>query len=137
MQSVVCFLKLDADRFCCEMKMGDGMTGSPVARMLVLGRNFGTLIALSFGVAAPAVFIVHALEQHLVLPALSALFFVAAALAAAMAFSIRIRNNTETVNLWDVAGGLVITGCAASVMGEPEQVTQLFEHLFERPSNVQ
>ena len=54
------------------------------------------------------------------------------ALAAIMALSARARRNTENLNLWDVAGGLVITGCAASVMGEPEQVAQLFEHLFER-----
>jgi len=103
-----------------------------MARMFLFGRNFGTLIALSFAVALPAFFIVYSLEQHLVLPALSVLFFGTAALAAIMAFSINAKKNTETLNLWDIAGGLVITGCAASVMGEPEQVAQLFEHLFER-----
>ena len=85
----------------------------------------------------PAFFIVYALEPHLVLPALSVLFFAAAALAAITALSIRTNKNTENLNLWDVAGGLVITGCAASVLGEPEQVAQLFEHLFERRSNIQ
>ena len=103
-----------------------------MARMFLFGRNFGTLIALSFAVALPAFFIVYSLEQHLVLPALSVLFFGTAALAAIMAFSIKAKKNTETLNLWDIAGGLVITGCAASVMGEQEQVAQLFEHLFER-----
>ena len=103
-----------------------------MARMFLFGRNFGTLIALSFAVALPAFFIVYSLEHHLVLPALSVLFFGTAALAAIMAFSIKAKKNTETLNLWDIAGGLVITGCAASVMGEPEQVAQLFEHLFER-----
>ena len=103
-----------------------------MARMFLFGRNFGTLIALSFAVALPAFFIVYSLEQHLVLPALSVLFFGTAALAAIMAFSIKAKKNTETLNLWDIAGVLVITGCAASVMGEPEQVAQLFEHLFER-----
>lgn len=109
------------------------MTGSPIARMFLFGRNFGSLIALTLAVAVPAFFIVHTLETHLVLPALSVLFFGTAALVAIMAFSVRSKKNTETLNLWDVAGGLVITGCAASVMGEPEQVAQLFEHLFERP----
>jgi len=113
------------------MRMGDGMTGSPMGRMFLFGRDFGTLIALSLAVIVPALFIVSALEPHLVLPALSVAFFGAAALAAIMALSIRARKNTESLNLWDVAGGLVITGCAASVMGEPEQVAQLFEHLFE------
>lgn len=117
--------------------MGDGMTGSPITRMFLFGRNFGSLIALTLAVAVPAFFIVHALETHLVLPALSVLFFGMAALAAIMAFSVRSKKDTETLNLWDVAGGLVITGCAASVMGEPEQVAQLFEHLFERSRHDQ
>ena len=103
-----------------------------MTRVFLFGRNFGTLIALTLAVAAPAFFIVYTLETHLVLPALSVLFFGIAALAAIMALSARARRNTENLNLWDVAGGLVITGCAASVMGEPEQVAQLFEHLFER-----
>ena len=113
------------------------MMGSPMTRMFLFGRNFGTLIALSVAVAIPAFFIVHTLETHLVLPALSVLFFGTAALAAIMALSARARKNTENLNLWDVAGGLVITGCAASVMGEPEQVAQLFEHLFERRNHDQ
>lgn len=107
------------------------MAGSPAAQKHFLGSSAGTLAVLSIALAAPAVFVVYKLEPHLVLPAFSVLFFLAAALAAIMAFSIKTQKNTENLNLWDVAGGLVITGCAASVMGEPEQVAQLFEHLFE------
>ncbi|CAN5128436.1 hypothetical protein BH10PSE10_BH10PSE10_10130 [soil metagenome] len=107
------------------------MAGSPAAQKDFAGSSFGTLVALSVALAAPAVVVVYRFEPHLVLPALSVLFFVAAALAAVTAFSTGTRRNTESVNLWDVAGGLVMTGCAASVMGEPEQVAQLFEHLFE------
>jgi fructose-1,6-bisphosphatase/inositol monophosphatase family enzyme len=104
--------------------------------MFLFGRDFGTLIALSLAVTVPAIFIVYALETHLVLPALSVMFFGTAALAAIMALSIRAGKKTESLNLWDVAGGLVITGCAASVMGEPEQAALLFEHLFERRSDA-
>ncbi len=107
------------------------MAGSPAAQKFLFGSSFGTLVVLSVALAAPAVFVVYTLEPHLVLAALSVLFFSAAALAAITALWIRTAKNTENVNLWDVAGGLVITGCAASVMGEPEQVAQLFEHLFE------
>lgn len=107
------------------------MAGSPTAQKHLLGSSFGTLALLSIALAASTVVAIHRLEPHLVLPALSALLFSGAALAAIMALSIRTRKNTENLNLWDVAGGLVITGCAASVMGEPEQVAQLFEHLFE------
>lgn len=113
------------------MKRGIEMAGSPAAQKFFFGSSSGTLVALSIALAAPAVFIVYALEPHLVLPALSVLLFSAAALAVVIALWIRTGKNTENVNLWDVAGGLVITGCAASVMGEPEQVAQLFEHLFE------
>ncbi len=111
--------------------MGIEMAGSPAAQKYFLGSSSGTLAVLSIVLAAPAFFIAYALEPHLVLPALSVLFFSAAALAAIIALWIRTGKNTENINLWDVAGGLVITGCAASVMGEPEQVAQLFEHLFE------
>ena len=107
------------------------MAGSPAALKHFLGGSSGTLVVLSVAIALPAVFIVYALEPHLVLAALSVLFFSAAAIAAATALSFRTGTNTENLNLWDIAGGLVITGCAASVMGEPEQVAQLFEHLFE------
>jgi hypothetical protein len=107
------------------------MAGSPAAQKYFLGSSSGTLALLTIVLAAPAVFVVYKLEPHLVLPALSVLLFSAAALAAVMALSIKTQKNTENLNLWDVAGGLVITGCAASVMGEPEQVAQLFEHLFE------
>lgn len=107
------------------------MMGSPLVQRFLAARSSGALLALSLALAAPVLFLVYALEPHLVLPALSVLFFAAAALAAFTALSVRTRKNTENVNLWDVAGGLVITGCAASVMGEPEQAAQLFEHLFE------
>lgn len=105
-----------------------------MSRMFLFDRNSVSLVALTLVVAIPAFFIIDSLESHLVLPALSVLFFGTAALAGVMAFSVRTKKNTENLNLWDVAGGLVITGCAASVMGEPEQVAQLFEHLFERRS---
>ena len=111
--------------------MGIEMAGSPAAQKFLFGSSFGTLVVLSITLAAPAFFVVYTLEPHLVLPALSVLFFSAAALAAMIALWIKTGKNTENLNLWDVAGGLVITGCAASVMGEPEQVAQLFEHLFE------
>lgn len=107
------------------------MAGSPAAQKHFFESSAGVLAVLSVVLAAPAAFIVYVLESHLVLPALSVLFFSAAALAAITALWIRTGKNTENLNLWDVAGGLVITGCAASVMGEPEQVAQLFEHLFE------
>ena len=115
--------------------MGIDVAGSPTMQKNFFGSSSGALAVLSIALAVPAILVVWKFEPHLVLPALSVVFFSAAALAAVTAFSIRARRNTVTVNLWDVAGGLVITGCAASVIGEPEQVAQLFEHLFETRSS--
>jgi hypothetical protein len=92
---------------------------------------------VSLGVGVPAVLIVLALRSDLVLAAFSVLLFGAAAIAAGLAFAVRAERKTPGLNLWDVAGGLVLTGCAASVFGEPENVALLFEHLFERQPESQ
>jgi hypothetical protein len=126
--------------FCSSIeheKMGNGMSGSPIDKFFDPARSFSALTVLSVVVAVPALLIVHALEPDLVLPALSVLLFSIAGIAAVVALSIKAKKDSRNLNLWDVAGGLVLTGCAASVLGEPEQVAQLFEHLFERKSNSQ
>lgn len=92
---------------------------------------------VSAAVGVPAVVIAQALEPDLALTALSAWLFVAAAVAGALALLLRAAQKTARANLWDVAGGLVLTGCAASVFGEPENVALLFEHLFERRAATQ
>lgn len=97
----------------------------------------GLLTLLSVALAVPAALIVYSLEMELILPAFSVLLFSGAAVAVVLACSVRTESDPEKLTLWDVAGGLVLTGCAASVLGEPDQVTQLFEHLFERRSNTQ
>lgn len=100
-------------------------------------QSAGLLTILSVALAVPAVLIVYSLEPELILPAFSVLLFFGAAVAVVLACSMNPQTDPEKLTLWDVAGGLVLTGCAASVLGEPDQVTQLFEHLFERRSNTQ
>ncbi|MEH2509594.1 hypothetical protein V1291_000948 [Nitrobacteraceae bacterium AZCC 1564] len=95
------------------------------------------LALVSVALAVPAALIVYSLEVELILPAFSVLLFSGAAVAVVLACSVRTETNPENLTLWDVAGGLVLTGCAASVLGEPDQVTQLFEHLFEHRPNTQ
>ncbi len=92
---------------------------------------------VSLGVGVPAILIVLALESDLVLAAMSVLLFAGATLAAGLALAFHAERRTPGLNLWDVAGGLVLTGCAASVLGEPENVALLFEHLFERRTATQ
>ncbi|HEY0219095.1 MAG TPA: hypothetical protein VGC26_04910 [Afipia sp.] len=94
-------------------------------------------MALTLGLAVPTGLIVRALEPDLVLPALTVLLFSGAALAVLLAVSVKAARNLKDLTMWDIAGGLAITGCAASLLSEPDQVTLLFEHLFERRSKIQ
>ncbi|RTL49812.1 MAG: hypothetical protein EKK40_15470 [Bradyrhizobiaceae bacterium] len=89
-------------------------------------------MALGLTLAIPAGVIVRTFEPSLVLPAFSVLLFMSAALAVLVAILLKAVRNRRGLTLWDIAGGLAITGCAASVLSEPDQVTLLFEHLFER-----
>ncbi len=100
-------------------------------------QSVGILSSLTLAVIVPALLIVRTLDPELVMIAFSLMFFLGATLMAATAWLIRSKRNPQNLSLWDVAGGLVITGCAASVLAEPDQAAQLFEHLFERQSTTQ
>lgn len=101
-----------------------------------LQRLFGPLTILSIAISVPAFFIVRELRPELVLPAMSALLFASAAMTALFAFSTGAERNAETLTLWDMAGGLALTGCAAAILGEPDQVAHFFDQMFERKSQA-
>ncbi|MCP3368383.1 hypothetical protein [Bradyrhizobium cajani] len=82
---------------------------------------FGLLTAL------PAVLAVHLLEPELVLPVFSALLFVEAAFAVIAARLIHVPDNADDITLWDIAGGFTLIGCAAAVLGEPDQAALFLE----------
>jgi hypothetical protein len=92
---------------------------------------------VSVALVAPAALIVLTLNLDLALIAFSVLLFAGAAVAATFAFVFRTKPRAPDLNLWDIAGGLALTGCAASIFGEPEHVALLFEHLFERRTAAQ
>ncbi len=100
-------------------------------------QSVAILSSLSLAVIVPVLLIAQTLDPELVMIAFSLMFFLGALLAAVAAWLIRSKRNSQNLSLWDVAGGLVITGCAASVLAEPDQAVQLFEHLFERRSTSQ
>ncbi len=104
---------------------------------LVPARSVFVVAALTLGFAVPAGLILGALDADLVLPALALLLFAGAGIAVLMAVSVKAARNLKELTMWDIAGGLAITGCAASVFSESDQVTLLFEYLFERRSNLQ
>ncbi|MVT50252.1 hypothetical protein GPL17_07085 [Bradyrhizobium yuanmingense] len=80
---------------------------------------FGLLTAL------PAALAFHLLEPELVLPAFSVLLFIEAAFAVLAARLMRSANSADDITLWDLAGGFTLIGCAAAVLGEPDQVALL------------
>lgn len=100
-------------------------------------QSVAILSSLTLAVIVPVLLIAQMLDPELVMIAFSLMFFLGALLAAATAWLIRSKRTPQNLSLWDVAGGLVITGCAASVLAEPDQAVQLFEHLFERRSTSQ
>jgi hypothetical protein len=93
---------------------------------------------LLFGVltALPTIFAIRMLEPGLVLPTLSILLFVQAAIAAIVARAIGARENSATVSFWDFAGAFTLMGCAAAILGEPDQAALLFEEQsVQRPDS--
>ncbi len=115
------------NRFALKDRFTFERIGAPVP-----ARSAFALAALTLVLAVPTGLIVRMLEPALVLPALTVLLFSGAALAVLLAVSVKAARNLKELTMWDIAGGLAITGCAASVLSEPDQVTLLFEHLFER-----
>ncbi|WP_375160951.1 hypothetical protein [Bradyrhizobium sp. RDT46] len=91
---------------------------------------FGVLTAL------PAVLALHLLEPELVLPAFSALLFIEAAFALLAARLLHSPNSADDITLWDFAGGFALIGCAAAVLGEPDQAALfLAEQGSSRPAS--
>ncbi|MCA1524142.1 hypothetical protein [Bradyrhizobium yuanmingense] len=91
---------------------------------------FGLLTAL------PAALAFHLLKPELVLPAFSVLLFIEAAFAVLAARLMRSANSADDITLWDLAGGFTLIGCAAAVLGEPDQVALLLtEQGAIRPSS--
>src|SRR6266478_6240221 len=89
--------------------------------------SFSMLALLSMLIAAPAFLMIRLLEPELVLPALSILLFLDAAIAAIVA-----RRNSQNVTLWDIAGAFTMMGCAAAIFSEPDQVALFFEQPVEQ-----
>jgi hypothetical protein len=78
------------------------------------------------------------LEPGLVSPVVSILLFAQAAIAAVVAHAIRVRATSAELNLWDYAGAFTLMGCAAAILGEPDQAALFFEEQAAlRPNSQQ
>ena len=77
--------------------------------------------------ALPIILTIRLVEPALVLPALSLVLFAEAAIAAFAARVIHMRANVANLTLWDFAGAFTFMGCAAAILGEPDQAALFFE----------
>ena len=75
-------------------------------------------VPLAAAIAAiPAVAIAAHVPSQLLLPAIAALAFGIAALAAAIGWFCRTRREATTVTIWDFAGACLLIGIAAHSVG--------------------
>ncbi|WP_092127232.1 hypothetical protein [Bradyrhizobium erythrophlei] len=88
---------------------------------------FGMLPLFAVLTALPIILTVRLVEPALVLPALSLVLFAEAAIAALAARVIHMRASVANLTLWDFAGAFTFMGCAAAILGEPDQAALFFE----------
>lgn len=116
------------------LPMGKKVTAfnqSEIKRAVPSLQSFGVIALLTVLIAAPAFLTIRLLEPGLILPALSILLFSYAAIAAIAASLIHADRSSENVTLWDIVGAFTMTGCAAAIFSEPDQVALLFEQPFK------
>ncbi|PAY06054.1 MULTISPECIES: hypothetical protein [Bradyrhizobium] len=87
----------------------------------------GMLLLFAALTALPIILTLRLVEPALVLPALSLVLFAEAAMAALAARVIRVRASVANLTLWDFAGAFTFMGCAAAILGEPDQAALFFE----------
>jgi hypothetical protein len=76
----------------------------------------GTLVAAS-----------AAMPRDFALAAVSTLFFAFAALAALFAWGARRKQNSSTLNYWDVAGALTLIGICAATFLDSDAIIKFIE----------
>ncbi|WP_245286253.1 hypothetical protein [Bradyrhizobium sp. WSM1417] len=86
-----------------------------------MAEGIAMVTLFSLFTALPAVLALHVLEPGLVLPAFSVLLFIEAASTVIAARLIQRPDNANDITLWDLAGGFTLIGCAAAMLGEPDQ----------------
>ena len=90
-------------------------------------------LALMVSVAAMPILLAMALvPPAAVLPAISFAAFAMAAIAVLAAWLRHAPRQGVSVTLWDVAGALVLIGCAAAMLTQPEHLVEIFG---QKPAN--
>jgi hypothetical protein len=87
-----------------------------------------TFIAAVVTASAALAYATAMLPRDIVLPLVSIVFFVLAALVALVAWRAAQRAEPDRVSYWDVAGALTFIGICAASMVDADQVLRLLEN---------
>jgi hypothetical protein len=85
-----------------------------------------TAMALSSAVAIPPIVFLFLVQPPLVLPSMSALALVSAAVVALVAWCLSSKRQSRGITLWDVSGAYAFIGFAAGMLSDPQQVVELW-----------
>jgi hypothetical protein len=83
------------------------------------------LAAMAAIAALPLVLLAALLPRPLVLPVLCLVAIAGAAVVSFVGWKRGSARDARHVTAWDVAGALVLVGCAAAMLSQPEQVFYL------------
>lgn len=82
---------------------------------------------MAVAAAVPLTLLAWLLPRPLVLPAVCLLAFAGAGAACTIAWLDRTSRQSQHASAWDVSGALVLIGCAAAILGDPNSIVQIVE----------
>jgi hypothetical protein len=85
------------------------------------------LAGMAASAALPLLLLTVLLPRPLVLPVLCLVAIAGAAVVSFVAWKRGSARDAQHLTAWDVAGALVLVGCAAAMLSQPEQVIYLAE----------
>jgi putative Mn2+ efflux pump MntP len=85
---------------------------------------FAAAVLIGFSALAAGMM---AMPRDAILPALSVLFFLLAALMAFAGWGLGQTRSHRALSYWDVAGALTLFGICAGTLTEPDQLVRLIE----------
>ena len=105
-----------------------GRNAGPARRPLAIDVPLVAALA-----AMPLIVIAANLPSPLLLPGISALAFVAAAVAATAGSLMQAEQSVDKVTIFDFAGACVLIGIAAGMFSDPHRVSQFFGAAIATP----
>ena len=81
---------------------------------------------LLLAAAIPPIGFIQLVRTAPVLPSMSVIALVSAAIVAFAAWCMSSDRNSTSISLWDVSGGYAVIGFAAGMLSDPEQVMEFW-----------